>query len=206
MIWARRSLLLACLASSLPVLPAGAGLLVEGRLQGVPIRLETGRNPDLVRVRLERQERLVDLGRGRIVALDRPGSVIDAGLLPDPSSGFRYHLTYWGGRRLTIAGEKGGYHVMTLHELTCGEAVVATWTRPLIAPLVRAVELLQRSEPSIRPKPRAGCGAIPFHAYAARGWPLLAGWLDARVFETTRIDMIHQPDERLFFWPDPALP
>jgi hypothetical protein len=174
-------------------------MLVEGVLQGVPIRLEVGRDPGRVRVALDGSERLVDLGTGRIFRTG--GMAMDAGNLPDTASPGRFVLTYWGGKRLTIAGEKGGYFVMTLNGLTCGEALVATWTRPLIGPLVRAIDLLQRTEPRLRPEPRRDCGSIPFRAYATRGWPLLAGWLDARVFATTRIDMEHQPDEGLFRLP-----
>lgn len=194
-------LLAVALWAALQAGPVRAGLLVEGRLLGVPIRLESGRDPDLVRVRLDGSDRLVDLKRSQIFRLDDPSGVIDASTLPNVAATSRYDLTYWGGKRLTLAGEKGGYFVLTLQDTTCGEAVVATWTRPLIASLVDAVELMQRSEPRIRPKLRSACGTIPFRAYAAQGWPLLAGWVDARVFETTRIDMEFQPDERRFMRP-----
>jgi hypothetical protein len=176
-------------------------MLVEGRLQGVPIRLEVGRDPALVRVRLADAERLVDLKKEQVFQLGRRPAVVNVAALPDPTSSSRYDLTYWGGKRLTLAGEKGGYYVLTLHDATCGEALVATWTRPLVAPLVGAVELLQRSEPRIRPKVRKSCGAIPFRAYATEGWPLLAGWIDAPVFETSRLDMEYRPDEALFLRP-----
>jgi hypothetical protein len=198
---ARHAIILLALLVAARAGPAAAGLLVEGRLQGVPIRLEVGRDPDLVRIRLAGSDRLIDLGREQIFQPGHPGRMVDAGKLPDPTSTSRYDLTYWGGKRLTIAGEKGGYFVMTLQERTCGEAVVATWTRPLIGSLVAAVELLQRSEAGIRPIARKACGTIPFHAYALAGWPLLAGWVDARVFETSRIDMAYQPDESLFLRP-----
>ena len=180
---------------------AHAGLLVEGELLGVPIRLEVGRDPDLVRGRLGQAQRLLDLKRGQVFQLGKPARTLNAINLPDPTSPSRYDLTYWGGKRLTIAGERGGYYVMTLGETTCGEAVVATWTRPLIGPLVAAVELLQRGEPKVRPMARKGCGTIPFRAYAAEGWPLLAGWIDAPVFRTSRIDMEYRPDESLFLRP-----
>lgn len=180
---------------------AGAGMLVEGVLQGVPIRLEVGRDPGRVRVELDGSARLVDLVTGRIFRPGGTSAAVDAGSLPDAASPGRFVLTYWGGKRLTIAGEKGGYFVMTLHGLTCGEAVVASWTRPLIGPLVGALDLLQRTEPRLRPEQRQGCGRVPFRAYAAKGWPLLAGWLDARVFETRRIDMEYQPDDGRFQLP-----
>ncbi|WP_027135900.1 hypothetical protein [Geminicoccus roseus] len=174
-------------------------MLVEGDLFGVPLRLEVGRNPDLVRAEVAGAGRLLDLRSGRI--FPDQGAAVAAADLPEAASLFRYRLALWGGRRLTIAGEKGGYHVMTLLGRTCGEVVVADWTRPLIGPLVRAVELLQRSEATLRPRERDACGAIPFRAYASRGWPLLAGWEDQKVFETRRIAMDHQPDERIFQLP-----
>jgi hypothetical protein len=181
--------------------PSAAGMLVEGKLQNVPIRLEVGRDPNLVRAKVAHSERLIDLKAERIFHLGRSARAVDLRDRPDPTSRSRYDLTYWGGKRLTVAGEKGGYYVLTLQDTTCGEALVASWTRPLIAPLVAAVDLLQRSEPDLRPTFRKACGTIPFRAYALQGWPLLAGWIDARVFETSLIDMAYQPDEARFLRP-----
>jgi hypothetical protein len=176
-------------------------MLVEGRLLDVPIRLEVGRDPNLVRATVASSERLIDLKAERVFQLGKPARAIDLGNLPDPASTSRYDLTYWGGKRLTVAGQKGGYYVLTLQDTTCGEALVAAWTRPLIAPLVAAVDILQRSEPKLLPLARRHCGTIPFRAYAMQGWPLLAGWIDTRVFETSRLDMNHQPDEDRFLRP-----
>jgi hypothetical protein len=202
----RTALAAAALLSSLAAGPAWAGTLVEGVLRGVPIRLETGTDPLMVRVRLDQAELLVDLERHRVVPLEPAAPPIEAGGLSDAAPGERFVLTLWGGRRPTIAGEKGAYFVLTRHGRTCGEVLAATWTRPLIAPLVAAVDLLERSQPSLRPAEWQGCGAVPFHAYAGRGWPLLAGGLDSRQFETTRIRFDHQPDERRFQRQVPSQP
>jgi hypothetical protein len=186
--------------------PVQAGTLVEGVLRGVPIRLETGTDPLLVRVRLGRSELLVDLGRQQVVPLEPAAPPVDASGLPEAEPGHRFALTLWGGRRPTVAGEKGAYFVLTRHGRTCGEVLAAPWTRPLIASLVAAVDLLERSQPSLRPAEWQGCGAVPFRAYARRGWPLLAGGLDSRQFETTRISFDHQPDERRFQRQEPSRP
>ncbi len=178
-------------------------MLVEGALRGVPIRLETGADPLMVRVRLGEAEMLVDLDRHLVVPIEPAGLPVDAVSLPDAAPGQRFVLTLWGGRRPMIAGEKGAYFVLTRLGRTCGEVLAATWTRPLIAPLVAAVDLLERSQPSLRPPEWQGCGAVPFRAYAGRGWPLLAGGLDSRQFETTRISFDHQPDEARFQRPGP---
>jgi len=199
----RTALTAAALLLGLAAGPAQAGTLVEGVLRGVPIRLETATDPLMVRVRLGRAELLVDLQRHLIVPLEPAALPIDGASLPDAEPGQRFALTLWGGRRPTVAGEKGAYFVLTRHGRTCGEVLAATWTRPLIAPLVAAVDLLERSQPSLRPAEWRDCGAVPFRAYALRGWPLLAGGLDSRQFETTGISFDHQPDERHFQRPEP---
>ncbi|WP_159709867.1 hypothetical protein [Geminicoccus flavidas] len=199
----RKALAAAALLLGLVAGPAQAGALVEGVLRGVPIRLETGTDPVMVRVRLGQAELLVDLGRDLLVPLEPAALPIDAADLVDATAGQRFVLMLWGGRRPTIAGEKGAYFVLTRLGRTCGEVLAATWTRPLIAPLVAAIDLLERSLPSLRPAEWQGCGAVPFRAFAGRGWPLLAGGLDSRQFETTRISFDHQPDEGRFQRPGP---
>jgi hypothetical protein len=119
---------------------------------------------------------------GRPVTLDVPD---------ERAVGMLYGLEPWGGRRLSVAGERASYLVLKLGETTCGEVLAASWTQPLIGRLVRAVELLQRLDHRIRPKVRGRCGAVPFSAYAAKGWPLLAGWSDRAIVETSRIDLVH---------------
>ena len=174
--------------------PAVAGTLVELRIEGVPLRLESGADPDRLRARLDGRDYLVDLVQGTVTRTDgRPAALAALG---ERAVGMLYGLEPWGGRRLSIAGERASYLVLKLGETTCGEVLAASWTRPLIGRLVRAVELLQRLDDRIRPRERGRCGAVPFSAYAAKGWPLLAGWSDRAIVETDRIDLVHPVEER----------
>lgn len=174
--------------------PAMAGTLVELRIEGVPLRLASGVDPDRIEARLDGRDYLVDPALGAVSGADGRPMALEA---PDERTvGLLYGLEPWGGRRLSIAGERPSYLVLTLGETTCGEVLAATWTRPLIGRLVRAVELLQRLDHRIQPKARGRCGAVPFAAYAAKGWPLMAGWSDRAIVETSRIDLVHPADGR----------
>ena len=193
--WRRFALALAVISLSSA---ARAGLLVEGKLYGLPIRLEAGREPNLVRVVLAHTDWLIDVEHNRVVR--QRGSDYQVAPVELPRT-LRYELTYWGGKRLTIAGESGGYFVMTLHERPCAEVIAATWTRTLVRPLVQAAEIVQRRLLPRSPAADPDCGAIPFGAFAGRGWPLLASQHEAIVFETIHIDLHHQPDETIFVLP-----
>ena len=150
---------------------ADANILIEGWYLGMPIRLESGSDQGLVDVTYGGTEYQIDLRAAPAV-------------LPT----VRYELTYWGGRRLLIAHEKGSYFVLSRHGRTCGEVVAATWTRALIQPLVSAMDVLQQREPAATSADSDECGTLPFHSLASRGWPLLASRRDTVIFRTSRID------------------
>ncbi len=56
---------------------------------------------------------------------------------------------------------------------------------------MRAIELVQRVDPRVRPKARGVCGTIPFDVYAENGFPLMAGWKDATIFKTDEVSFDH---------------
>lgn len=151
--------------------PASAGILVEGRLEGQPLRIEVGALADRVVVTLA--------GERRVLSLGQP---------PAPPSEFR--LVAWSAGPL-VSGYGSTYHVLTRDAAICAEVLAAPWMTPFLRPAVAALALLQTQEPALAPVPRDGCGPLPFTLLALSGWPLFAGWKDAALFETTRLDFAH---------------
>jgi hypothetical protein len=164
--------------------PASAGVLVEGTLEGEPVRVELGPKPELAKVTLSGSSRLVDLARP----------------LPVPDGGFR--LRRWSHGPL-VAGYGSDYHVLTLDETICGEVLAAAWMAPFLERAVKALAIVQQDEPTLQPTPREGCGAMPFGLYATNGFPLMAGWKDAAVFEATLLRFDHPPPPELVPPPPP---
>jgi hypothetical protein len=153
--------------------PAQAGILVEGTLEGRPVRVELGT------IVTDRALVTVD-GERRVVELAAPAPVA-----ADP-----YRLTRWSNGP-PVAGYGSSYNVLTLDETICGEVLAAAWMEAFLAPAVRALALVQGSDPRLAAKRRDGCGAIPFATYAYNGFPLMAGWRDEPVFVTRRIRFDH---------------
>jgi hypothetical protein len=89
-----------------------------------------------------------------------------------------------------IAGHATVYHVITYHDEICAEMLVSGWMRQFMAPVVRALDLLEDMPTQAQ---AGGCGRIPFAVYAAAGWPMLAGKIDHLTFETTAIRFDYQP-------------
>ena len=161
------------LALTLAAASAQAGILVEGELEGQEVRVELGA------IVTDRAVVTVD-GDRQVVELSRPA----------PASADPYRLTRWSGGP-SVAGYGSNYNVLTLDETICGEVLAAPWMEEFLAPAVRALALVQRSDARIAPKKREGCGAIPFAVYAYNGFPLMAGWRDEPVFVTRRIRFDH---------------
>ena len=185
-----RSTILAGLALfALAAGAARAGVLFEGKLERAPIRAELGASPARVRLVVEDRDYLVDLDRQRVYRRFRTGlrpvAVEDRGL---PLDGFRLERWYAGPR---VAGYASSYHVLRRDEAICAEVLASRWIGRMLAPLVRAIALVQGVDEAIRPKARGRCGAVPFEVYARAGFPLMAGWKDEPVFVTERLRFDH---------------
>lgn len=188
-----RALLLA-LALALAAGPARSGILVEARLEGVPLRLEFAARGEpgtgLVAASVDGSARLIDLESGvvrgpdgapRPPRPDRPGS--GAGLVG---------LTPLGGGAM-VAGHGGAWQLLTEDGRICAEVLASAWMLRFLEPAIRALELLQAVEPTLAPRPRHGCSAFGFASWTTQGWPLLVSGRSDTVFATERIRFDHRP-------------
>ena len=167
--------------------PAWAGILVEGTLEGLPVRVELGAVvTDKAVVTVAGERRLVNLAKPRSPA--------------EP-----YRLTRWSNGP-PVAGYGSNYNVLTLDGTICGEVLAAPWMEPFLMPAVQALALVQASDPRLAPKQREGCGAIPFATFAYNGFPLMAGWRDEPVFVTSSIRFDHPTPAELQPPSEPAKP
>ena len=201
--------LLSCLlllSALLPAAGARAGILVEAVQGDVPLRLETGSDHDRVLVTVAGEPYLVEARSGLVHRGDGGSSEpIRALLADDGASGLPYMLERWSAGP-PVAGHASTYHVLQVGERICGEVLASAWMTPFLAPIVRAMELMQRVSSALRPIEREGCGTIPFAAYARNGWPLMVGWRDEPVFRTLAVRFDHYPDDALFALPDDPSP
>lgn len=198
MVHACRLIAALVLAFLLQLAPAAqAGMLVEGLFNGLPIRVETGSDRNLVLVSVNHSRHLVDVARQHVYPLDGSAGMIRAGLADDGASGLPYSLKPWSPGP-QVAGHASTYHVLQVGERICGEVLASAWMTPFIEPVIRSLELMQRVSPALAPEDRAECGAIPFTVYARNGWPLMAGWADETAFLTETVRFDHYPDEALF--------
>lgn len=188
---------LAALASPVAVGEARAGMLVEGLLNGHPIRLETGSDRNLVLVSLGGSRHLVDVERRHVYPMTSGAAMIRAGGLDNGAALLPYSLRKWSAGP-QVAGHASTYNVLQVGERICGEVLASSWMTPFIEPITRSLELMQRVEPDLHPVDRAECGAIPFDVYARNGWPLMAGWSDEAAFLTETVRFDHYPDDTIF--------
>jgi hypothetical protein len=184
---------------------AGAGLLLEGRLDGAPIRITVGAEGERVLVVRGEQRHLVDLDREELFEQKADGRLLPlpATAAGDRPTGGGYALTPWGPGPI-VAGYVSVYHVLTLDGRTCGEVLLSPWMQPFTAPAVRAVAMLEaRGLIAAGRSFGEGCARVPFAALAGLGWPMMAGAIDRPVLETAtlRFDYEPAPKERLALSP-----
>src|SRR5918993_802809 len=111
-----RSVLAPCLVAAILLLPFGcgayAGILLEAALGGTPVRVEVGPDPSRTLATVAGRRYLVDLGPGKVRALDgptpeRPQPVaLSAPVLAPPSS-----LEHWSEGPV-VADHGSTYHVL----------------------------------------------------------------------------------------------
>ena len=139
---------------------------------------------------------LVDLGAGDVYRLDAtPQQRLRAAAMPDPAPappGFA--LEQWSEGPL-VAGNGSTYHVVIIDERICAEVLASPWMGPFTAPLVRAIELLQRIAPQLAPRPHEPCGKVGFAIYAGDGFPLMAAFKGEPLFEVTLLRFDHRPPD-----------
>jgi hypothetical protein len=191
------AVLLCALLLALP-LPARAALLIEGLLDGTPVRIVSDAGRMRVLVGIGEHRHLVDLARGAVHAIGADGAG-PAIALPAPRQGpgGRARLDRWShGPR--IAGHGSAYHVLRIDGRICAEVLVGRWSLEAVRPAVQALDLVERLNGGPTRLSGDMCEAIPFRAFAARGWPLLAGLVDRAAFETRsiRFDYLPRRDER----------
>jgi hypothetical protein len=176
-----RSLLAAlCL---LLALPAAAEVVVEGVLDGQPVRLVGNGTLRTAEVIVDGRRLVVDLDAGTVTADGRALALAAA----PPSA--RYRIERIGNRSLgpRVAGRAGDYHMLRVDGRICAEVLVdRRWDRRADN-AARILALLERALPGLRRPDGHGCGVIPFSALAGAGWPLLAGLRDRVAFETRHI-------------------
>ncbi len=173
---------------------AWSGILIEARLEGVPIRLELASRGEpgggLVAASVDGSERLVELERGLVRGPDgaprppRPGTA-------GPGPGL-VSLTPLGGGAM-VAGHGGAWQLLTEDGRICAEVLASAWMLRFLEPAIRALELLQAVEPALAPRPRHGCSALGFASWTAQGWPLLVSGRSDTLFQTERIRFDHRP-------------
>lgn len=181
------------LALALGAGPARSGILIEARLEGVPLRIELASPGEpgagMVAASIDGSARLVDLERGVVRGPDgapRPPRPAAA----RPGAGL-VGLTPLGGGAM-VAGHGGTWQLLTEDGRICAEVLASAWMLRFLEPAIRALELLQAVEPALAPRPRHGCSALGFASWTAQGWPLLVSGRSDTVFATERIRFDHR--------------
>lgn len=167
------SLLAACLGLSAGT--TAAGMLLEAELDGVPIRVEVGADPTRALADVDGASHLLEIGGGSTAPSPQP-----------------FVLEQWSDGPL-VADYGTTYHVLIGGERICAEVLSSPWMTGFTEPLVRAVERLQATVPTLAPRPQGECGTIGFRSYAADGFPLMAGYRGQPVFRVTRLRFDHYP-------------
>lgn len=177
--------------------PAAAGILVEAKLEGVPVRLELAHPGEpgetTVLATVAGAGFRIDLVRAAVLRTDgrSPPTPARPAAPAEPRPG-RFRVTPLGGGAM-VAGHGGTWQIVVEDERVCGEVLAASWMLRFLEPAIRALELLQQVEPSLAPRARHGCSPIGFRTWTSGGWPLLAGGRDEPVFSTETLRFDHRP-------------
>ena len=180
---------------------AMAGVLLEGQLNGVSLRLEMGLDRSRVLATAGGIRHLVDLSKKHVYRSDGNGTHRhQAGGMDDGASALAYRLNDWS-EGPPVAGHGSRYNVLQIGEKICGEVLSSSWMQPFMGEIQFAIELIQRVDERLRPVLRDECGKIPFTAFAGNGWPLFAGWHDETVFRADVLRFDYRADARQFELP-----
>ena len=170
---------------------AEAATLIQARIAERPARLVVDHDRRRVLVSTAGERRLVDLARGHVYVVDAGGDMrrFDAARLAPSPDGYR--LDPWGPGPV-IAGYPTTYHVVMDGARICAEVLVSDREDGFMADAMQALDLLQRLEAGAGDDP---CAEPPFAAYAAGGWPIMAGLIDRALFETVSVSLGYAPAE-----------
>jgi hypothetical protein len=163
---------------------AAAATLIEMRASGAPVNLVIDRPEQQVLIKSADRRTWFDLNGGLVYHREGDGATRRAHARyraghdrPAP-----YRIERFGPGP-SVAGQASTYEVLFVDERICAEMMLSEWMRPFLDPAIRTIALVQqilapRAEP---------CAEIPFAAYAAAGWPLIAGKSDRPTLETRTI-------------------
>lgn len=186
---------------SLATSPATGALLIEGHLVGEDLRIVVDAATNQAEVTLGATRHRIDLAAETAERIDGDGrksevQVSARARAPKPD------IEPWGSGP-KIAGHPSVYHVISVNDQICGEVLISPWMKPFVDPAIRAMAILERvkGEGGIQPIDLDGaCGKLPFSSYAMLGWPLMAGSIDAPIFETEAIDFAYSPGAGELAW------
>ena len=177
---------------------AAAALLIEGDLDGKALRILVDDSKSEAEVSLGGSHHRVDLEAGEAQLIESDGTLGKQEIVRDVGGTPLPEIKPWGPGPM-IAGHASVYHVITLGETICGELLISPWMKPFVSPAVEALAILERikGDHDIKSATIEGpCGALPFSSYATAGWPLMAGGVDQRLFETKAISFDYQPSDQ----------
>jgi hypothetical protein len=178
-----------------------AGILLEADLAGRPVKVEVGTDRSRAFATVAGRLYLVDLGAGVVHALNGSAPTQQrASPLTPPLPAPAFSLERWSEGPV-VADHGSTYHVLIVGERICAEVLASPWTTGFTQPLVRTLELLQRAEPELAPKPHGSCPPVGFGVYADGGFPLLVGYKGEPLFRVTRLRFDHRPPEAAFALP-----
>jgi hypothetical protein len=179
------ALLLALVGAQL-LLPGtvAAATLIEMRAAGGPVNLVIDRPQQRVLIRTAERRTWFDLNGGFVYHRegDGPTQRAHARYRPGHDRPAPYRIERFGPGP-SVAGQASTYEVLFADDRICAEMMLSEWMRPFLDPAIRTIALVQQML-----APRADpCAEIPFAAYAAAGWPLIAGKSDRPTLETRTV-------------------
>jgi hypothetical protein len=161
-----------------------AATLIEMSASGEPVNLVIDRPQQRVLIKSAARRTWFDLNGGLVYHREGGGPTqrAHARYRPGHDRPAPYRIERFGPGP-SVAGQASTYEVLFVDERICAEMMLSEWMRPFLDPAIRTIALVQQML-----APRADpCGEIPFAAYAAAGWPLIAGKSDRPTLETRTI-------------------
>lgn len=172
-----------------------AATLVEMSAAGEAVRLVIDRPQQRVLIESAGRRTWFDLNGGFVYHLDGddPAQRAHARYRPGHDRPASYRIERFGPGPI-LAGQVSTYEVLFVDDRICVEMMLSAWMRPFLDPAIRAIALIQQT---LDAKPADPCAGIPFAAYAAGGWPLMAGKSDHPTLATKTIafDYEGSPEE-----------
>jgi hypothetical protein len=179
----------------LPLAGARAAVLIEMTLGAAPVRVVIDRPQQRVLIESGAARTWFDLLGGFVYHRtgNGPTERAHARYRPGHERPPPYRIERFGPGPV-VAGQASAYQVLFAGERICAEMMLSEWMRPFVDPAVRAIALIEQLRGARDDDP---CARIPLAAYAAAGWPLLAGKSDRPTLATRTIafDYVATPEE-----------